>query len=226
MPTSPLPHAIIFDVNETLIDLEPLRQLVNKSLGNPGGFRQWFGLMLQHSLVATLTDSYFGFSTIGDAALDMAADMLQTERLTPEQKHDIAKKFTELPAHTDVPAALARLRDAGIPLLTLTNSTPSNLKKQLESAGISEYFEQALSVDPLRLYKPHPDTYHYAARQASVNSAQALMVAAHGWDVAGALAAGLQAAFLARPGQALYPLAPAPTYQAPTLSALVDKLLS
>lgn len=225
MPTSPLPHAIIFDVNETLIDLEPLRKLVNKRLDNPGGFRQWFGLMLQHSQVATLTSNYFTFSAIGDAALDMAADMLQTKRLTPEQRHEVAQKFTELPAHPDVAEGLARFRDAGIQLLTLTNSTPSDLQKQLASAGLSEYFAHALSVDPVRLYKPHPEPYRYATQQAGVAPAHALMVAAHGWDVAGALAAGLQAAFLARPGQAVYPMAP-PTYQAPTLTALADQLLS
>ena len=224
--TLALPQAIIFDVNETLLDLEPLRQLVNKSLGNPGGFRQWFGLLLQHSQVATLTNSYFDFSAIGDAALDMAANMLQTKPLTAEQKHDIAQQFTQLPAHPDVPEGLARLRDAGIPLLTLTNSAPADLKKQLAFAGLSEYFEQALSVDPVRLYKPHPDPYHYAARQANVNSAKALLVAAHGWDVAGALSAGLQAAFLARPGQTIYPLAPPPTYRAATLTELAQQLLS
>ncbi|RZK23218.1 MAG: HAD family hydrolase, partial [Hymenobacter sp.] len=123
------------------------------------------------------------------------------------------------------PEGLARLRDAGIPLFTLTNSAPADLQKQLASAGISDYFTQALSVDPVRLYKPHPAPYHYAAQQAGSEPAKALLVAAHGWDVAGALSAGLPAAFLARPGQSLYPLAPPPTYQANTLSTLANQLL-
>ena len=79
----------------------------------------------------------------------------------------------------------------------------------------------------MRRYKPHPDTYlyRYAIEKAGVAPAEALLVAAYGWDVAGALAAGLGAAFLARPGQTLYPLAPLPTYQAPTLTALAEQLV-
>lgn len=218
-------QAIVFDVNETLLDLEPLRQAVNKAYDNPGGFRQWFGLMLQHSQTTTLTGSYFNFSTIGDVAFDMAATMLRTKPLTPEKKHDLAQLFTQLPAHPDVAAGLDQLRTAGFRLFTLTNSSPDSLAKQLKSAGIIEYFEQAFSVDPVRLYKPHPATYQYVAQQAGLEPSQVLMVAAHGWDVAGALAAGLPAAFIARPGQPLYPLAPAPTYQAADIADLAKQLV-
>ena len=219
------PQVVIFDVNETLLDLEPLRQLVNKALHNPGGFRQWFGLLLQYSEIATLTGHYFNFSTIADAALDMAANMLEVKRLPDEQRHDILHRFSNLPAHPDVAEGLARLQEAGFRLFTLTNSTPASLHQQLETAGIAQYFEQALSVDAVRLYKPHPGAYHYATTQAGVAPAQALLAAAHGWDVAGAQAAGLQSCFVARPGQTLYPLAPAPTYQAPTITDLARQLL-
>lgn len=222
--TPPRPQAIFFDVNETLLDLQPLREAVNEAFDNPGGFRQWFGLLLQHSQTATLTGSYFDFGTIGDAAFDMAATMLHAKPLGDKQKHELAQLFTQLPAHPDVAEGLGRLRAAGYRLFTLTNSAPHTLQQQLAAAGIDEYFEQALSVEAVRLYKPHPATYHYAAKQATLMPGQCLLAAAHGWDVAGALAAGLQAAFLARPGQPLYPLAPAPTYQAADVLALAQQL--
>jgi 2-haloacid dehalogenase len=53
-----------------------------------------------------------------------------------------------------------------------------------------------------------------------------MLVAAHGWDTAGAQLAGLQAAFIARPGQQSYPLAPAPTLTGPTLPDIAHQLLS
>ncbi|RZJ57760.1 MAG: haloacid dehalogenase type II [Hymenobacter sp.] len=218
------PHAIIFDINETLLDLAPLREAVNKAFGDPSGFRQWFGLLLQHSQTATLTNQYFNFSTIGDVAFDMAATMLNVKSLGEEKKHELAQLFTKLPAHPDVVPGLARLRDAGFRLFTLTNSSPADTEKQLQAAGIREYFEQAYSVEPVRLYKPHPAPYLYVAEQAGLQPAQCLLAAAHGWDVAGALAAGLQAAFIARPSQPLYPLAPAPTYQAADIAALAQQL--
>ncbi|GAA4494816.1 haloacid dehalogenase type II [Hymenobacter ginsengisoli] len=218
------PKAIFFDVNETLLDMSPLKVAVNAAFKSPAAFNQWFGLVLQHSLVATVTDEYFNFGTLADAALDMTANMLEKPPLTHAEKHDLTALLTQLPAHPDVPAGLERLRAAGYRLLALTNSPPTTLAAQLAHAGLTEYFEQALSVDAVQRYKPHPDTYHYAAKQAGVLPAEALLVAAHGWDVAGALHAGLLAGFIARPGQTLYPLAPPPTSQAPTLLELATQL--
>lgn len=223
---SPLrrPQVILFDVNETLLDMGPVKRAVNAALGSPAAFNQWFGLLLQHSLVATVTDQYFAFSTIADAALDMAARMLQAKPLTHADKHDLTALLTQLPPHPDVPAGLRQLRAAGYRLVAFTNSTATALAEQLRYADLTEYFEQQLSVDAVRRYKPHPDTYRYALAQTGVAPTDALLVAAHGWDVAGALAAGLDAAFVDRPGQTLYPLAPPPTYQAPTLTALAEQL--
>ncbi|QKG58597.1 haloacid dehalogenase type II [Hymenobacter sp. BRD128] len=204
------PEVIFFDVNETLLDMSPLKAAVTSAFADKAAFGQWFGLLLQHSLVATVTDAYFSFGTIADAALDMTAHMLQTKPLSQEAKQALTALLTKLPAHADVPAGLARLQAAGYRLLALTNSPPATLAAQLRFAGLTDYFEQALSIEAVRRYKPHPDTYHYAARQAGVAPARAMLIAAHGWDVAGALHAGLQAGFLARPGQTLYPLAPPP----------------
>lgn len=219
------PEVIFFDVNETLLDMSPLKKAVNAAFGSPAAFNQWFGLLLQHALVVTVTDEYLNFGTLADAALDMAAHMLQTKPLTHAEKHDLTSLLTQLPAHPDVPAGLDQLRAAGYRLVAFTNSPPATLAAQLRYAGLADYFEQALSVDAVRRYKPHPDTYHYALGQLGVAAAQAMLVAAHGWDVAGALHAGLLAGFVARPGQTLYPLAPPPTYQAPTLAELAAQLV-
>lgn len=218
------PQVILFDVNETLLDMRPLKLAVNAAFGNPAAFNQWFGLLLQYSLVATVTDSYFNFGTIADAALDMTANMLQKQALTLAEKHDLTALLTQLPPHADVPDGLRQLRTAGYRLVAFTNSPPATLAQQLRYAGLSDYFEQQLSIEAVGRYKPHPATYHYAARQAGVAPAEALLVAAHGWDVAGALHAGLSAGFLARPGQTLYPLASPPTCQFSTLPELAQLL--
>lgn len=220
------PQVILFDVNETLLDMTPLKLAVNEAFGSQAAFSRWFGLLLQHSLVATVTNQYFAFATIADAALDMTTHMLQAKALSHAEKHALTALLTQLPPHPDVPAGLRQLQAAGYRLVAFTNSTAAALAEQLRYAELTDCFEQQLSVDAVQRYKPHPDTYRYATEQAAVAPAHALLVAAHGWDVAGALAAGLDAAFLARPGQTLYPLAPPPTYQAPTLTALAEQLAS
>lgn len=62
------------------------------------------------------------------------------------------------------------------------------------------------------MYKPHVDTYKKVIEKIGVQPEEAIMIAAHGWDIAGALKAGMQAAFIERKGQSLYPLAPQSTF--------------
>lgn len=51
-----------------------------------------------------------------------------------------------------------------------------------------------------------------------------MMVAAHAWDLAGAKNVGLQTAFIARPGTALYPNVEQPDYVVNDLPQLVELL--
>lgn len=81
-----------------------------------------------------------------------------------------------------------------------------------------------MSIEDIKVYKPDLRAYAWALEQLNIKPEEALMVAAHGWDVAGAKAAGLQTAFVARPGKALYPLAQKPDYVVKDLSELVEIL--
>ncbi|SNR51128.1 MULTISPECIES: haloacid dehalogenase type II [Hymenobacter] len=229
MPLSSLPSSrpqvILFDVNETLLDMSKLKLAVNKAFGNKFAFKQWFGLLLQYSLVDTVTDSYHPFGTIGDAALDMAAAMLEEKPLKPTKKSEILDLMTQLAPHKDVPHGLEMLVDAGFRLVAFTNSPKPVLDQQLRHARIIRYFQQGLSIETVSKYKPHPETYQAALQTIGLPAAAALLVAAHGWDVAGAAHAGLQTGFIARPGQTLYPLAAPPTYTGKTLPDLVKQLL-
>ena len=224
MPSPTRPELLLFDVNETLLDLSKLRQAINQEFASEFAFKQWFGLLLQYSLVDTVTGAYHDFGQIGDAALLMLSQALGQAAPALARRQELLALLAELPPHPDVVPGLAALRRAGYRLATLTNSPPATQRRQLAYAGLSEFFEQQLSIDAGQRYKPHPATYQAACQQLGVAPAAALLVAAHGWDVAGALRAGLGAAFVARPGQAAYPLAPAPTYTAATLEALAAQL--
>lgn len=211
------PKVILFDVNETLLDMSKLKRAVTKAFGNKFAFKQWFGLLLQYSLVDTVTGSYHPFGSIADAALDMAAEKLEEKYLKPDKKRELVQLLTELPPHKDVVPGLEMLLDLGIRLVAFTNSPRAVLDEQLRYARIMHYFEQGLSIEASQRYKPHLDTYTAAIQTLGVQPTEAALIAAHGWDVAGALHAGLAAGFIARPGQELYPLAPPPTYQGKTL---------
>jgi 2-haloacid dehalogenase len=99
---------------------------------------------------------------------------------------------------------------AGLRLAALTNSTQKVAQAQLTNAGLSEYFEQILSADTVQRLKPASEPYQMAAKQFGVSVGEVRLIAAHAWDVAGAMRAGCAAAFIARPGKVLNPLAPRP----------------
>lgn len=217
------PSVILFDVNETLMDMSPLKKKVNNILGSKRGFRIWFGMLLQYSLVDNCTGEYHDFSTIAGATLDMAAKALQKEIKEDEKKVTLAL-MKKLSAYTDVKEGLKLLKQAGFRLATLTNSPMQTLTAQLEYTGLTKYFEATLSIDAIKKYKPSLESYQYAARTLGVSTNEIIMVAAHGWDIAGAMQAGLQAAFIERKGQSLYPLSPKPQFLGKNLVEIAGKI--
>lgn len=218
------PTVILFDVNETMLDMSPLKKKINNLLGTSKGFRIWFGMLLQYSLVDNCTNSYHDFVTIAGTTLSMAAEGLK-KSLTEMQKKEALATIKQLSAYPDVPKGLKTLKENGFRLATLTNSPAATLTAQLKYADLTEYFEQTLSIDTIKKYKPALETYKWAAEQLSVNSTEVMLVAAHGWDIAGALQAGLQAAFIERKGQSLYALSPSPQIVGKNLVEVVQKIL-
>jgi 2-haloacid dehalogenase len=196
---------IVFDVNETLLDLKALDPKFEEIFGSASVRTSWFGQVLRNSLVATITGRYDDFGKIAGAALDMTAQ-LHNVTLSDEDRAAIMGGIRSLPPHADVIPGLQKLASAGFRLFTLTNSPPHVVEAQLQNAGISAYFEKSFSVDAVRRFKPAAEVYQMAAGELGVPLEQLRLVAAHDWDVDGALNAGCSAAFIARPGKVLNPL--------------------
>ncbi|WP_372919959.1 haloacid dehalogenase type II, partial [Salegentibacter sp.] len=165
------------------------------------------------------------FGEIGAATLMMVAANNDI-RLSREEAKEAISPITSLPPHPEVKEALAKLKEDGYRLVSLTNSSNAAVEKQFSNAGLLDLFEKHLSIEDIGKYKPHQDTYNWAARKLGVKPEDAMLIAAHGWDVAGALWAGWRAAFVSRPGQQQYPLAPTPEIVAPDLKLISDKLIA
>ena len=214
----------VFDVNETLLDLGALDPHFERIFGDAGVRRAWFGQLLQSALVVTVTDAYSDFGKIGGAALEMTAER-QGVILSDEDKRQILGGMRGLPPHPEVAESLSRLRDAGLRLATLTNSTQQVAEAQMDNSGLRGYFEQLLSADAVRRLKPAPEPYHMAAEALGVDVGEIRLVAAHAWDVAGALRAGCAAAFVARPWMVLDPLVQRPDVVGADLREVADRIL-
>lgn len=195
-------RVILFDVNETLLDLKALDPHFERIFGNKAVRGQWFAQLLRLSMVATITDSYHDFGALAGDALDMIA-LREGMTLADEERTQILKAIGSLPPHPEVAESLEMLQHAGLRLVTLTNSPPHVVEAQMQHSGLRPYFERLLSVDAVRQFKPARATYEYAAHELGVAIADIRLVAAHDWDIAGAMRTGCAAAFVARPGQVL-----------------------
>lgn len=221
------PKVLFFDVNETLLDLTKMKESVGKALGGRSDLLPlWFTTMLQYSLVSTVGQQYNDFGIIGSAALQMVAanhDIALTEK---EAQDAILTPIRSLPAHPEVKESLQRLRDAGYKLVSFTNSSNIGVETQFKNAGLTEYFDLRLSIEDIGKFKPHTDAYNWAARKMDVKPSECMLVAAHGWDIAGALWANWRGAFVSRPGAQLYPLSPLPEVNESNLKLIADKLIA
>ncbi len=111
-------------------------------------------------------------------------------------------------------------------MVTLTNSAPATVEQQLKNAGLTEFFDRSFSIDAVTKYKPAAEASQYGARELRVSIGDLRMIAAHAWDVHGALRAGCAAAFIARPGHALFPIGPKPDISASDLRAAADQIIA
>ncbi len=221
------PKILFFDVNETLLDLTQMKRQVGEALnGREDLLSLWFTTMLQYSLVTTASGQYEHFGNIGAAALQMVGANNDIEIAENKAREVIVNALRGLPAHPEVKGALTQLKDNGYKLVSFTNSSNEGVKKQFESAGLTEYFDERLSVEEVGKFKPFRETYEWGARKMGVKPNEAMLIAAHGWDIAGALGAGWRGAFIRRPGAQLYPLAPTPEINESNLKQVADRLVS
>ncbi len=201
----PPASVIVFDVNETLSDLEPMtRQFTD--IGLPAQLAQtWFAQVLRDGFALAAAGSAATFSTIAEGVLRSLFLQHPPDRDQDEAVRRVLDGFLSLQVHPDVPVGVRALAEGGVRLLTLSNGATGVADTLLTNAGVRKHFERLLSVESAGRWKPAPESYAYAARECAVPPGQLMLVAVHPWDIDGAARAGLQTAWIDRSGTAAYP---------------------
>ncbi len=218
-------NVAVFDMNETTLDLGPVRALVDELLPEAGGFTVWFQRLLQLSMATTATGVPFqDFGTLARHAFQAVAD---TAGDTPADGvfADVAAAIGSIAPYPDVPDGLQRLSDGGWTLVALTNSGQSMVDGQVDGAGLRPLFDHVLSVESVSTYKPAAAPYEHALSVVGCLPADAWMVACHDWDLAGARAVGLNTAFIERSAMSYAGVWDEPDHSVADFGALADALL-
>lgn len=223
-----VPSVLVFDVNETLIDIEGLTPVFEQTFGDARVMREWFGQLVMYSMTTALAGCYVDFFTLGQGVLRMLGE-IHGKAVSGADVERIKRAMLTMPAHPDVAEGLVMLGENGFRLVTLTNSPPNpDGVSPLENAGLGGHFERQFSVDARATFKPAADVYHYVCRELRVAPADCMIVAAHVWDTIGGQSAGMGGALITRPGNAplRLPGLPQPTFVASDLRDLARQLVA
>jgi 2-haloacid dehalogenase len=220
------PSVLVFDVNETLIDIDSLAPLFGDLFDDERVLREWFAQLVMYSMTVTLVGNYVNFPTLAQGVLRMLGAVYHID-VTDDDLNRLTTGLLTMPAHPDAADGLAALRDNGFRLVSLTNSPPNpNGPTALQNSGLAGFFEHQLSVDARRAFKPAPAVYRYVCETLGVVPAECMMVAAHAWDTLGAQHVGFSSALITRPGNPPLPVdgLPPPTLVVSDLRELAVRL--
>ncbi|WP_225233471.1 HAD family hydrolase [Klenkia terrae] len=214
------PVVVAFDVNETLLDLSPVRQaLVDRGV-SAELFPAVFSRTLGTGFAGTVAGSWCRFRDAFDTALVQLTDLSAADRSA------VADRFADTSPHPDVAPALELLADAGVRLVTLTHGAPGIAEAGLARGGVAHLVERSLSSEAIRAWKPAREVYLWAAGVCDVVPADLALVAVHAWDVHGAQRAGLTGGWSARTERRHAPVFDPPHVSGEDLVAVAQGLVS
>jgi 2-haloacid dehalogenase len=215
---------IVFDVNETLLDLGTMEPTFQRIFGDKSAMRLWFADLILYSAALTVAGVYVPFTDIGSAVMKMLADT-RGIKINDNDKKELTDKFSTMPPHPEVPAALRKLRAAGFRLFCLTDNLLEVQTRQLTHGGIVDLFERRFSADGVKHHKPSPQAYAYVEKELGVQPSQLCLIACHTWDTLGAVAAGWQGALIKRVGNDVMGVGPQPHIVGNDLDDVADQLI-
>jgi 2-haloacid dehalogenase len=216
---------IVFDINETVLDLATMEPTFERIFGEKGAMRLWFANLILYSAALTVAGRYVPFTDIAAAVMKMMADTRDI-KIDDRDKKELTEKFSTMPPHPEVPAALRKLRDAGFRLFTLTDNLLEVQTRQLQHAGIVDLFERRFSADGVKHHKPSREAYAYVERELAVEPSRFCLIACHTWDTLGAVAAGWEAALIRRVGNDVLEVGPQPQIVGDDLNDVADQLIA
>jgi 2-haloacid dehalogenase len=212
----PSPRVVLFDVNETLTDLEALRPRLEAAGADPRLLELWFASTLRDGIALAAAGAYARFSDLAAAAL---------ARLAPDADAAAAAEGLSDPQpQGDVAPGLQALAGAGFRIATLSNGSADTAAIVLERAGVAQLVERNLSVEAVERWKPAPEPYVYACAECGIAPADAMLVSVHPWDVDGAARAGLRTCFVDRASLGYAAVHRPPDITVSSLAALSSQL--
>lgn len=183
-------RAVAFDAF-VIFDPRPIFALAEQLFPGKGAELSgvWRIRQFEYTWLRALSGQYADFWRVTEDALVYAAAAARLE-LTPENREQLMRAYLAIKAYPDALPGLQTLRGAGIRLGLLSNMTGEMLEAGIRNSGLEGLFEQVLSTDRQRTYKPDPRAYRMAIDAFGLAHDEIVFAAFGGWDAAGAKSFG------------------------------------
>lgn len=187
-------EAVVFDVLETLLDVEAIAERL-EDVGQPTSVLEPFFLRFQRDAMAlTLAGDQADFTAVARQALNTET----RQAMTAQDIDHVLEGFAKVSAFPDALPALEKLSEVGVKVGCLTVGDPDNTRSFLAAAGLASYVDEVITSSAVGTWKPAPAVYHYSAKSLGVELDRMALVAVHAWDCHGAKRAGALAGWCSR----------------------------
>lgn len=216
--------SLAFDIYGTLIDPFSIKEKLLETVGDKADEFNilWRDKQLEYSFRKAAMKQFNHFSECTQMALEYC-DLYLGTGLSEDEKNGLLGAYRILPVYEDTKSTLESLRNRGIEIIAFSNGKKEDLKSLFENSGIHHLFDQIISVDEVRTFKPSPLVYELLASNSKYGRENTWLISANAFDVIGAAAIGLPTIWLKRNKKAIYdPFKEKPTRTIDSLSSLVE----
>ena len=213
-------RACVFDAYGTLFDVNSAAAQARDALGEKWQplADLWRTKQLQYTWLRGLMGRHADFWQVTGDALDYAMVSLKLDDTALRNR--LMGLYLRLNAYPDVKGTRERLKAGGLRLAILSNGAPAMLEAAAANSGIAELMDAVLSVEDVKVYKPHPSVYALATRRFGIEREQICFLSSNAWDAHAAKAFGFRVLWCNRFGQAPERIPELPDGEISTLSEL------
>jgi 2-haloacid dehalogenase len=212
--------ACVFDAYGTLFDVSAATARCRSALGDRVDTLTalWRSKQLEYTWLRSLRGDYVDFWHITGQSLDYALAAIGLH--DPALRSRLMELYFVLDAFPDVRGTLVALKASGLKTAILSNGSPSMLTAAVHRAALEDFLDAVISVDPVRIYKPHPTVYQLAVDRLRLPAERICFLSSNYWDASGAALFGFRVVWANRAGARPDPLPGQPEQEIDSLSAL------
>ncbi len=189
--------AIIFDAYGTLFDVNSAAKKCKNKIGEKweSFANYWRTTQLEYTWLRSLMGRHQDFWKVTEQSLDKS---MKVFRVAESMRNELLDLYKVLSTFPEVKETLKKLKEKKYKLAILSNGTPSLLKELVSNNNLESIFDDVLSIEEVKIYKPHPNVYNIPIKKYQIEKNQFVYLSSNTWDVSAAGNFGFNAVWVNR----------------------------